>query len=323
MILVVGIDGYSYDWRHWLEEDGFHTGVLDSPHALSGPAWTSIFTGLTAEGHGIQHVPQPKMLKAMERPPYVWDHLAAVDMETVAINVPFTYPPRLVRRLLVCGYPVPRKKRTFPRKAAMDWPWRDLDLYYAHQGEPSWDFLACPDEDLIKTCRASRWLLGHKFLVELKKGQPDLAILCLTDLDRLAHYAYRTFRQDEVLESVVADIRLLLARLEFTLYPDWIFVVSDHGLDLTDEPREEDGWALCHGPQYPGTRRGIIAYKGKDARPVEDLSASVEDVTPTLLYLLDAAPSQRIEGTALTEIAEGGAADEEEIRRQLEGMGYA
>lgn len=322
MILVIGIDGYSWEWRHWLEADGFHTGPLDSPHALSGPGWTSIFTGLTAEGHGVMHTPVPEMLEQGKRPAYIWDHLAAADMETVAVNVPFSYPPGLVRRLLVCGYPCPATKRTFPRRAEGGWPRTDLDLYYIHDGASPSDFLAVPDEQMIEACRTARWALAHRFLVELQKGHPDLAILCLTDLDRLAHYAYRSFREHATLEAVIADIRLLVRRLEMTLYPDWIFVVSDHGLDLSGDPREGDGWGLCHGPQLPQTRRGIIGWKGQQALAAADIEATVEDVTPTLLYLLDATPRFPIEGTALTEIIKGGRPDPGETRRQLEAIGY-
>ena len=326
MILVVGLDGFDYRWRAPLVKQGYQVLPMDSPHCLSGPAWTSIFSGLRAETHGIPHVPGAAELAAgfgKQKPRWVWDHFGAAGLVSVIVNAPFTYPPGLVNRLLVSGYPTAAQNRTFPKRAAADFPWRILDLYYSYADKASWDFLAVPDEEMLETCKKNRWHLAHKFLCAAAEGQRDLAVFCLTDLDQLAHYAYRTFRKRERRKEVLADIMALLERLETRFYPEWTFVVSDHGLDLTEKPREEDGWGLCHGPDRPESRTGIFAYKGAEARALPAGSkVALEDVAPTLMYLADITPVGPLDGKAQTEISQQGYEDAAETWRQLQALWY-
>lgn len=326
MILVIGLDGYAWDWRGHLERERFYVQPLFSPHALSGPAWTSLFTGLRAETHGVEHSSLPRYVEGnkKERPlRYLWDQLAVADREAVVVGVPFTHPPRLTRRLLVCGYPTLPDHFCYPRIRQKDWPYEHLDLYYRHEGETPEEFLAVPDEQLRAEAMESRWRQAHWFLKAVTEHPPDLAVLCLTDLDRLGHYTYRSFREEEIRDTVIVDIMAMVRRLIDRLAPDWTFLVSDHGQDLSQPPREGDGWGQCHGAKLPKSRWGVFAYQGERAQPLpQRTQIDLEDLVPTLLYLMDLSPNAPIEGAARMEIQCDGDKDDDWMREQLEGLGY-
>jgi len=197
-----------------------------------------------------------------------------------------------------------------------------LDLSYAFEDLLPAQMFGMADDDLIQAASDGRWALGHEFVKAVADGACDLAILCLTDFDRLAHYAYRTFRQTHRREQVIDEIMLLLERLETRFYPEWMLVVSDHGLDLTEEPREGDGWALCHGPVRPASHTGVFAYKGEAARPMPNAVMQLFDVAPTVMWLADIVPSGPIEGTAFTGIAGCQDLEDQAIMEQLQGLGY-
>jgi len=326
MMLIIGLDGFDWRWRRYLRAADFEVLPFHSPHALSGPAWTSIFTGLRAETHRMKHNTDLAFVaqQASRRPRYLWDHLAAADKESVVVNVPFTYPPGMVRRLLVCGYPCKADQFCFPRAKAADWPWEHLDLYYRHHTLTPQEFMAVDDDVFLEETEESRWLLAHRFLVAVIETRiPDLGVFCLTDLDRLAHYAHRRLRTAKVRNLVLSSLMELLDKLRTRLRPEWMFVVSDHGLDLKANPHPHSGWALCHGPNVPSSHLGVFAYWGRHARPLgEERTVELEDAVPTWLYLMDAPPAAAIEGRAHTDICADAVPDTAAIREQLAGLGY-
>jgi len=326
MILMIGLDAYPYQWRSLLEERDYRVAELHSPHAMSAPAWTSIMTGLNAETHGVRgmYAKDWTAEAAACRPRYLWDHLTAADLESVVVNLPFSYPPALVRRLLVCGYPALPEHFTFPRHRQTDWEFGELDLYNRRRGLTHQEVLDLDEKAILEAHREARWALAHRFLLEIGRGKPDFAMFCLTDLDRLSHYASGAMRAEEVRNAVLTDILELVDRLEVQIAPEWLLLVSDHGVDLR-KPTREDGWHVAHGPDLKESKRGVFAWRRADGAHLDRQNVAqklrLEDITPTVLSLLDAAPISRVEGRpALFPVAP---LDEQaQIQEALRGMGY-
>lgn len=318
MILVFGIDGFGWNWRELITARGFSARPMFSPHAMSGPAWTSILTGLKAESHGINNHQVVDEIADRLRPRYLWDHLAANGKEAVIINAPFTWPPPMTRRLLVSGYPCRAGKHVYPASKADNWPVRDIDIFLRHfqQGESA--SIDTADEVLFEEAKEGRWSVAHRVRLELEEGQPDVLFIGNTDLDRLGHGAAGMFADESRRVELLNDILDVVDRMESVLYPTCTLIVSDHGLDTTAALNGE--WWHTHGPDLPETRQAIFAWRGAKLAIPEGETVQLEDVTPTLLGLLDAVPISALEGRAWpVAISE---ADMAELSQQLQGLGY-
>ena len=325
MILVIGLDGYPWAWEKRLRDVGFCTAPMYSPHAQSAPSWNSLMSGLRAETHRFEGLPLAGVRDTGDRVRYVWDHLLAAGKQTIAVGVPFVWPPMLMR-LHVCGYPAEKEKYVYPATAESDWPWKILDLCNAYKGIGPREFHVLPDADLLATSSYNRGAMAHRLRAALEPGLPDLLIACWTDIDRLSHAAYASMRDPAIREPIVDELIGIADRLSSIYHPTWTFIVSDHGLDFSQEPPTMEGddfWRQTHGPDMPQTQHGIFAYRSEGAAAIpEGQEIQLEDLVPTLLYLLDAPPVGRIDGVARTEIIGWEAVDVEGTKARLEQLGY-
>jgi hypothetical protein len=342
MILVFGIDGFGWAWEEKLRERGWYTAPMFSPHAQSPPAWNSLMSGLTAETHQFQGLP----LKGVRdlgrgRIKYLWDHLGAAGKAAVVVGVPFIFPPMLINRLMVCGYPAEPTNYVFPKSAASRWPFRFRDLVAWHRGKDPHGFHTVPDDELLHQARQSRRRQAHAFRQELAEGC-DVGILSFTDLDRLSHAAYESMQDEAIRNGVIDELLGLIQQIVAGHQPDWAFIVSDHGIDFTAEPPSmvgDDYWRQTHGVDKGDTRIATFAYRGRGDRAAPmmpngeragdtwnlnqiDRLAQLEDLVPTILYLLDITPRWPLEGQARTEIVAGEIVNEAAITEQLERLGY-
>lgn len=117
-ILVFGIDGA--DWQV-LEPmmsagelpnlaalvDRGQRGVLRSAEPMASPVvWNTIFSGVNPETHGLEDWYRSDARS--RKVPLLWDIYAATGAETLAVNVPGTWPPNPVPQgLMVSGFPIP------------------------------------------------------------------------------------------------------------------------------------------------------------------------------------------------------------------------
>lgn len=88
----------------------------------TGPAWTSITTGVGPGRHGVfgftDRAGHP-LSDARVGAPRVWDYVGRAGGRSVVVNVPLTYPPRPIEGLLVSGMPVPTgSPYTYPEDLA-------------------------------------------------------------------------------------------------------------------------------------------------------------------------------------------------------------
>jgi predicted AlkP superfamily phosphohydrolase/phosphomutase len=76
----------------------------------TGPAWTTITTGVDPGRHGIfgfTDAAGHPVSDAGVTAARIWDYVGAAGGRSIVVNVPITYPPRPIEGELVCGMPVP------------------------------------------------------------------------------------------------------------------------------------------------------------------------------------------------------------------------
>ena len=134
--IVIGLDGATFDLLDPLMQRGLlpnlkglvDRGVRGKLRTVippgTGPAWSSIATGLDPSNHGIFDL----IVRAVGsynlgflnadslRAPTVWDVVGAFGGKVLVLNVPMTYPPRKVNGYLVSGLltPAGSERSTYP-----------------------------------------------------------------------------------------------------------------------------------------------------------------------------------------------------------------
>jgi predicted AlkP superfamily phosphohydrolase/phosphomutase len=141
-LLVLGLDGATFDILLPLAEKGelpaikklMEEGTRGRLRTVippgTGPAWSSIVTGLDPSNHGIFDIivraPHSYNLAFLNgaslRAPAVWDIVGRQGGRVIVLNVPMTYPPREVNGVMVTGLltPLAGKRYTYPEDLAAE-----------------------------------------------------------------------------------------------------------------------------------------------------------------------------------------------------------
>jgi predicted AlkP superfamily phosphohydrolase/phosphomutase len=126
-VIVIGLDGATFDVLSPLIGEGrlpnieslMKTGTWGRLRTVippgTGPAWSSIVTGLDPSNHGVFDLIvraddsyNLAFLNASSlRAPKVWDLVGAFEGRSLVLNVPMTFPPRKVNGLMISGLLTP------------------------------------------------------------------------------------------------------------------------------------------------------------------------------------------------------------------------
>ncbi len=136
--IVIGLDGATFDLLRPLSEKGYlpniarmmqdgtwgHLRTVIPPG--TGPAWSSIVTGLDPSNHGVfDFIVRAKDSYDLAflngralKVPTIWDLVGSLGGKVLVLNVPMTYPPRAVKGLLVSGLLTPPQaiECSYPRE---------------------------------------------------------------------------------------------------------------------------------------------------------------------------------------------------------------
>ncbi len=116
-VIVVGIDGATWDVidpllkkgkmpnMKYLMDGGGYGVLLSDERARSPVVWTTIFTGVPPEVHGIDT--WEGSLSTNRRVKAIWNIFNEYDKKAVVVNVPGTFPPEKVDGFMISGFPVP------------------------------------------------------------------------------------------------------------------------------------------------------------------------------------------------------------------------
>lgn len=117
-LLFLGLDGASAqvmferdlpNTRHLLEQSTYRACMAEEEYPYTGPSWTSIYTGMSAEEHGVtdlwgRNIDGSKSYDTL-RDPVIWEMLNHAGLTTGAIHMPMTTCSRQVDGYMVSGFP--------------------------------------------------------------------------------------------------------------------------------------------------------------------------------------------------------------------------
>ena len=237
------MDGLSFNDLEDFEEVGilkhfssFHVKKINASRPdVSIVSWTSFFTGLTPEEHGIfgfYHL-NPVTYKLyyptfdLVRPPFLWDEVPPC----LVLNLPATYPARPTNGVFVSGFVTPDPKNgVFPKSILKTVE----ELDYRFDVNPE---LGRKDKALLVEEAINNLEKRIKLFWRLFKDDFNTVIFVETAWDRICHFCYDSVKvKDPLFTGLISEylgilddfLGSLLSRLDQYEF----FLVSDHGFSL-------------------------------------------------------------------------------------------
>ena len=211
-VFVLGIDGVPFSlMKAFVEGDllpnfriVMSRGCLKRMNSVlpcvSSVAWASYMTGMNPAGHNIfgfmdrapqtmeMFVPTSKHMAAET----LWEWLSRNGKKVVVVNVPGTYPPRVVNGIMIAGFLCADiNKISYPREIAHDLKamgYRiDVDSWKARRSRD--DFLTDVNLALDKRFEAAFSLM--------KQVDWDFFQLHIMETDRINHFLWRHWKEED------------------------------------------------------------------------------------------------------------------------------
>ena len=236
---------------------------------FTAPAWTSFFTGVYPEKHGMYdfvkreknnydvthgHTVTPHVLGDV-RVPALWDFL---EGKLCIINVPMTFPAPHTNGIFISGFPFSGDKyHAFWPPDLSDMITRTFGEYPFHdeihisQHEPATESLF---NKLIQIMEKRKDIYVHF----LKTGDFDFYILQFQNLDKIQHkfwcfwdHRYIGFERDDTLcdaiERAYKKVDDIVGDIVACLGDGVLFIISDHGFGLIDMVPALNNWLSRNG----------------------------------------------------------------------------
>lgn len=258
-VFMLGLDGLSRTFmqspivqesmptlRTFLDRTRLGT-LLSTVPPYTGPAWTTITSGLNPGKHGVFGFTDRTGRPVSDRDvsaQRVWDRLGEVGGRALVVNVPLTHPPRPIEGSLVAGMPAPAGRAfTYPESLAEEIenvaPGYVIDV--SIMGSPR---VGRTMDNLEKMTVARGRALTHL----LRREDWDMALAVFILPDRLGHAwwkylvpgssLYETRKAARVRSAARATLQALDNAIEDALaaLPSGTLVVlcSDHGFGPLD-----------------------------------------------------------------------------------------
>ncbi|MFO8007566.1 MAG: alkaline phosphatase family protein [Candidatus Brocadiia bacterium] len=352
-LLVVGFDGLDFELFKAHSRLDLPVVELFSPVPVTGPAWTSIYTGVGVQAHGIRDVHararshqivrgRPRLDRlawfvydicvrlGLKKAPsrdrttrttpaaYLWDLLSEAGVSVKLVNMPVTWPARPVNGCYVAGFPLPpgRGRWTWPtdlRKRLPEDYWQMSDII-------NW-FVYLP-RDGIGSWREPARRYGLEALLERAEE-----LSC-----GLVEFA-----------GSLPEADLTMIQFSFIDRIGHAFGVEgaaeEGGYALVDRLIQEAGQRLGEGADlmvvsdhgFQGsdhTNSGVLAHDGFLAGEDSPKRARVYDIAATVLAYFDIRSGVPVQwggagpGRSDAEGSEREQAEAAELRERLEQLGY-
>jgi len=280
-LLVVGLDGFgAKHWHDFVNLPDWQTRTLHSPRPLSGPAWTSIYTGLTPEQHHVFDVwgrREDSSTHADVKARCVWNVLYAQGVTCDIVGMPITWPASCVRPRFIsgfwqgnfthCCYPVDAEPERFEDYLS----WMDAVWWTSNNPKECGGWV-----DKIVNCMTQQEFMQQLFTCTklyvahyiATHEESDLGMIGLTFFDRALHLAEAWGSYGDMVEELGGFGKMLIEKLRIALKPEKMLVVSDHGFN-----------AKGH------THDGILA--AKDFSPLGKDEWMTWDIAPLVARVFD------------------------------------
>lgn len=253
-LLIYGVDGFNHDVVQMLgdermptihrlqnQEDTnygeFKSYIVDGynlPH--TGPAWTSMYTGLKPRDHGLSEGGWNEGDSIFHDIYTVWDKLSDEGYELGLFGMPMTYKAKDINGWMVSGFVHTTLKSLYDNAL---YPSDVIDNDFientaAYVAKVKHEEGIHPDmpedaEDVFETfARAeSNRLATFESIVE-KKGTPEIAAYGTTFADKMGH-ADAINPANEITRKTYEHVDDTLSELIRILDPEEVMIVSDHG----------------------------------------------------------------------------------------------
>lgn len=322
-LLVVGFDGISPGCLKQVYKDssflmaGGAIKTLEAKIAISGPAWTTIYTGLPACEHKVfTPLGQPSegsYSYADLGGKVVWDILGEAGYCVGLCGLPAASPVRKVNGFHAGGVPATPEEFLYPDTLDVPVGWLrmvDLSHYgtWTGKGWGGWApalLQAAREEpgNIFKRVRDHSVAVASWFVEQCEHWVPDFGFVVFTFPDRLGHLYGQT---GACYNAICATINHVMWVLE-AIRPESLLIVSDHGFATNGAKGTADGH----------TKMGVIAAFGQIARLLDERQDWVGwDVMPLILEYFQLPQLTRIFG---------GYEDEEAelvVETRLKDLGY-
>lgn len=350
-LMLIGIDALDFTlFNELVKVAGDYNAIKMTPeYPSTGESWTTLFTGMKMEHHGITDPWGRYVLGDRGRlaensknypdvtVPYLWQYLNQAGFKCGIIGAPMTYPPtKNVNAFHISGFPVPdvsKRDFFFPKSIEQFIP-QDYKLDISDYNVKLLEYT----NPLAKGQNAEwgiNWVMQQIAqtletfnTLNVNVGPVDFGSITFTFVDRFGHEFASQYRERiEPVLTVYNMVNTVLETIEELFHPDNTIIISDHGMNgvNADSVHPMTGNKLNSIHNNDAT----FAFKG-DA--FVSVGVSVEnfsnlDVTPTILHTFEVPlplipaldgeiPYQILSGTAMSP------EDEELVRKRLRGLGY-
>lgn len=281
-VIVLGIDAADYEVIQYLTSRGdlenfrklMDNGVFGPLKStippFTAPAWTSFFTGVYPEKHGVYDFVSrdsgtynPGLVSSGDRRVApLWSITSKENMRVAVVNVPMTYPPEVLNGIMISGFPFSSQSDrdiTFP-PTLLDELESEHGSYELHQGnimgreyeekKTKWDI-----DTYVKAMKNVFEISLH-----LMHEEPfDLFITEIQELDPVQHefwcfwdetVDFHIYKKDlaRAIPRMYAEIDVLLGKMMDSMGENCtLFVISDHGFGRVGLKTPLNNWLLQNG----------------------------------------------------------------------------
>ncbi len=271
-VCVIGLDGASFSvLDKWIAAgvmpnlaaliaEGARGDLISTMPPVTGPAWTSMTTGVNPGKHGVYDFVKWYSDNGRVRiigdrdchAPRLWDLIGAEGRRVGMYRIPVTHPARPVNGFIVSGMlaPVPGPDVVYPRSLYDDLSEEGLDWFEFEEREfEPRHFAAKNLAEHQHRDRAVRALL--------ERHDPDFFMFVSSEVDHLQHmlWPYCVMEPEGRDSAVRRTVREFYSRVDDTIGylrrrfgPDTtFFVVSDHGFGVLRGRFRLNGLLWAHG----------------------------------------------------------------------------
>ena len=235
-ILLIGLDGADPLFAPVYFKGFTHT-TIKSPVPSTGPAWSSIYTGMTPDEHEVTGVWGEGLTggKKLSRTgiPYFWEKM---DCSCGLYNLPLIHPPREVNGFVIGGFPIlTDESYCKPTNLGFDRDeWlenADMVQYGGVTVVKSWRTLF-KDYTLLKKVICDQMEYQLKGLERLLKTNKVDFLFCQNSMiDRVLHVT----ASDPAIRDYAYRLGAEYIQRVMDLYPaDKTFLISDHGFNKSN-----------------------------------------------------------------------------------------
>ena len=263
-LLLIGLDAADSELtKHFMDdgdmprlasirEHGGFSSLGSTIPPQTAPAWTSMTTGVNPGKHGIYYfynfstTPLTIVNASHTSTPRIWDYVGALQMRSVVVNVPVTYPAQEILGSMVSGIPpwYFDAKSVYPASL-----FERLERSGYEIETPMSRGLEKRPEVLVDRVVATEEKRVELLVNLLREKEWSFGMIVMTALDRLQHKVVgKGAREDAALRRCYREIDRLVGEITDSLGSQVNYIVaSDHGFNERPLAFYPNSWLYKQG----------------------------------------------------------------------------